>query len=68
MTVVSAVSEKPKGASPHGTMQDCRGCPMTPDVAFVGTQPASPCHPVDTADTTAFLKEAERTARNEVQV
>lgn len=65
MTVVSAVSEKPK---PVLATQSSQSCQATPDVAFVGTQQGSPCHPVDTDDTTAFFKDVERTARNEVQV
>lgn len=69
MTVVSAVSEKPKGASPMAA--SCHGYPAvptpTPDVAFLGT-PQTTNHVTDVEDTTAFLKEAERTARNEVQV
>lgn len=69
MTVVSAVSEKPKGTSPLA--MGCHGYPViptpTPDVAFLGTQ-QSTSHVTDVEDTTAFLKEVERTARNEVQV
>lgn len=71
LTVVSSVSEKPKPSVPHATVtQSCQESQTTPEVVFVGTntQPSSPCHPVDAEDTTAFLKEVERTARNEVQV
>lgn len=68
MTVVSAVSEKPKGALPPvGCHDSSLTSTPTPDVAFLcGTQHSSLTTEVE--DTTAFLKEAERTARNEVQV
>ncbi|GLV36060.1 forked end [Carabus blaptoides fortunei] len=70
MTVVSRVNEKPRGE----LLTQCDGgstVAPTPDVAFLGTpqqQQPTPIYPSDTEDTTAFLQEAERTARNEVQV
>lgn len=76
MTVVSTVSEKPRPIP-----SSCDSYPplssSPPDVAFLGTHSQTPASPTlqtptsyssDTEDTTAFLKEAERTARNEVQV
>lgn len=70
MTVVSAVSEKPKVIPPLsvGTHGSSPVPTPTPDVAFLGGTQHSTMLVTEVEDTTAFLKEAERTARNEVQV